>query len=418
MKILFVVPYVPNLVRVRPYNFIRSLAARGHQVTVFTVWSDAQEQADLAQIVQLGAQVESRPMPRLRSLWNCVQVLPGKRPLQSVYSWQPSLVSHLNEQAPYDVVHVEHLRGSRYGLHLKQYTNLPVVWDSVDCITHLFEQAVASSKPGLRRWRSQLDLQRSRWYEGWLLTQFDQVLVTSPKDKVALESLSAPEHAPVNVVPNGVDLDYFRPETAVGDPPTIRQPNTLIVSGKMSYHANIAMTTYLVEQIMPFVWAKQPEVRLLIVGKDPTRDIVAYAADPRITVTGMVEHLPPYLRQATVAVAPLTYGAGIQNKILEAMACETPVVTTSQAAAPLQAVADRDFLVADGPAPFAEAILDLLNDPEKRQAVGRAGRNYVERYHNWDNIAQRLEEIYTAAIQVKQLEIGDWRLETNAISNL
>lgn len=416
MKILFVVPYVPNLVRVRPYNFIRSLAARGHQVTVFTVWSDAQERADLAHLAGLGAQVEARPLPRLRSLWNCLRVLPGKRPLQSVYSWQPSLVAHLNQQAPYDVVHVEHLRGSRYGLHLKEYTNLPVIWDSVDCITHLFEQTVANSKPGVRRWRSQLDLQRSRWYEGWLLTQFDQVLVTSPKDKAALEALSGPEHAPVNVVPNGVDLDYFRPETAVGDP--ARELNTLIVSGKMSYHANIAMTTYLVEQIMPLVWAKRPEVRLLIVGKDPTRQILAYAADPRITVTGMVEHLPPYLRRAAIAVAPLTYGAGIQNKILEAMACETPVITTSQAAAPLQALPDRDFVVADSPALFAESILSLLNDPRRRQLMGRAGRTYVETFHSWDTIAHRLEEIYTAAIQATQINIGDWQLETQTISNL
>lgn len=416
MKILFVVPYVPNLVRVRPYNFIRSLAARGHQVTVFTVWSGAQERADLAHLAGLGAEIEARPLSRWRSLWNCVQVLPGKRPLQSVYSWQPSLVAHLNQQAPYDVVHVEHLRGSRYGLHLKEYTNLPVVWDSVDCITHLFEQTVASSKPGVHRWRSQLDLQRSRWYEGWLLTQFDQVLVTSPKDKAALESLSTSDHAPVHVVPNGVDLDYFRPGTAVGDP--AREPDTLIVSGKMSYHANIAMTTYLVEQIMPLVWAKRPEVRLLIVGKDPTRQLLAYAADPRITVTGMVEHLPPYLRRAAIAVAPLTYGAGIQNKILEAMACETPVITTSQAASPLQALPERDFLVADSSAPFAESILSLLNDPRRRQVMGRAGRAYVETFHDWDSIAQRLEEIYATAIQTKRAKIANVRLETQSTSNL
>jgi polysaccharide biosynthesis protein PslH len=397
MKILFVVPYVPNLVRVRPYNFIRALLARGNEVTLLTVWTEPSERQDLERLAEMGVTVQAQPMPLPRSLWNCVGALPGKRPLQSVYSWNASLVAHLNRQAPYDIVHVEHLRGSRYGLYLKEKTGLPVVWDSVDCITHLFEQTVMRSKPGLRRWRSQLDLQRTHWYEGWLLNQFDQILVTSPKDREALEALGQPDHAPVNVVPNGVDLHYFREETAVGEAHVTRDPATLIVSGKMSYHANIAMTTYLVEQIMPHVWAGRPDAKLLIVGKDPTRDILAYAADPRITVTGTVDHLPPYLNQAAVAVAPLTYGAGIQNKILEAMGCGTAVVTTSQAAAPLQAAAGRDLLVADSPALFAENILSLLNDPERRQAIGRAGRTYVETHHNWDTIAQRLEEIYAIA---------------------
>lgn len=396
MNILFVVPYVPNLVRVRPYNLIKHLAARGNQVTVLTVWSSAQEQADLAHLRHICHEVHAVSMPVWHSLVNSLLALPSRRkPLQSVYSWKPQLVAHLNGQSPYDVVHVEHLRGSRYGLHLRHHTQLPVVWDSVDCITHLFRQAASQSKNVTGRLRSWLDLERTAWYEGWLLDKFHHVLVTSPVDREALLSLkhNGSQPAPISVLGNGVDVDHFSPNPSVE-----REPATLVISGKMSYHANVTMTLHLVREIMPAVWQQQPEARLLIVGKDPTREIQALAENPNITVTGTVASLPPYLQRATIAVAPITYGAGMQNKILEAMSCGTPVVTTPQAVSSLSLEPGRDLVVADTPEKYAQAILDLLAQPQRQAELSRNGRCYVEQYHHWPNVAARLETIYREAI--------------------
>ena len=396
MNILFVVPYVPNLVRVRPYNLIKHLAARGNRVTVLTVWSSAQEQADLAHLRQICHEVHAVSMPVWHSLVNSLLALPSRRkPLQSVYSWKPQLVAHLNGQSPYDVVHVEHLRGSRYGLHLRHRTQLPVVWDSVDCITHLFRQAASQSKNVTGRLRSWLDLERTAWYEGWLLDKFHHVLVTSPVDREALLSLkhNGSQPAPISVLGNGVDVDHFSPNPSVE-----REPATLVISGKMSYHANVTMTLHLVREIMPAVWQQRPEARLLIVGKDPTREIQALAENPNITVTGTVASLPPYLQRATVAVAPITYGAGMQNKILEAMSCGTPVVTTPQAVTSLSLEPGRDLVVADTPESYAQAILDVLAQPQRQAELSRNGRCYVEQYHHWPNVAARLETIYREAI--------------------
>lgn len=396
MNILFVVPYVPNLVRVRPYNLIKHLAARGNRVTVLTVWSSAQEQADLAHLRQICHEVHAVSMPVWHSLVNSLLALPSRRkPLQSVYSWKPQLVAHLNGQSPYDVVHVEHLRGSRYGLHLRHHTQLPVVWDSVDCITHLFRQAASQSKNVTGRLRSWLDLERTAWYEGWLLDKFHHVLVTSPVDREALLNLkhNGSQPAPISVLGNGVDVDHFSPNPSVE-----REPATLVISGKMSYHANVTMTLHLVREIMPAVWQQRPEARLLIVGKDPTREIQALAENPNITVTGTVASLPPYLQRATVAVAPITYGAGMQNKILEAMSCGTPVVTTPQAVTSLSLEPGRDLVVADTPESYAQAILDVLAQPQRQAELSRNGRCYVEQYHHWPNVAARLETIYREAI--------------------
>ena len=91
MHVLFIVPYVPNLIRVRPYNLIRHLAARGHEVTVLTLWSTEGERADAEALKQHCHRVVAMPLPRWRPLWNCLRALPTSTPLQAVYCWQPNL---------------------------------------------------------------------------------------------------------------------------------------------------------------------------------------------------------------------------------------------------------------------------------------------------------------------------------------
>ena len=239
---------------------------------------------------------------------------------------------------------------------------------------------------------NRVELARTRAYEGRAVAAFDRVLVTSERDRASLLAL-APAATPsdrVVVLPNGVDLDYFTPTT---EP---READTLVFSGKLSYHANESAVRYLLGEIMPRIWSSRPGVRLALVGKDPSSDLrrLAAAWPDRVTITGTVPDVRPYLRRAAVAVAPLVYGVGCQNKVLEAMACGTPVVSTPRAVGALAAGSGRDVIVADGAAPFAEAVLGLLADDALRADVGPAGRAYVETHHQWGRIAARLESIY------------------------
>ncbi|GAB4451518.1 MAG: glycosyltransferase [Anaerolineales bacterium] len=402
MKIAFVVPYVPNLIRTRPYNLILQLAALGHEVTVFTTGSGEQDARDVEALRSRAARVVYAEQPLWRSLWNSLMVVPSRRPLQTVYSWNSRLAGELVKQlsAPgaFDIVHVEHLRGSRYGQYVKsKLPHVPVIWDSVDCISYLFEQASRHGTGGLfGRFVTRFELNRTRRMEGRLIGEFDHVLVTSETDRKALLGLasSGARTAPVSVLPNGVDLDFFRP-----NPQVQRDAETLVFSGKMSYHANVSMVKYLVAEIMPRVWRERSEVRLVIVGKDPTPEVRALGADPRITVTGTVEDIRPYLWKAGVAVVPLVYGAGIQNKILEAMACGTPVVTTFRTLSALEVTPGRELLAVDGAEAFAQGVLDLLGNRGRREAVGEAGAEYVRRRHSWRSIAERLVEHYSEALK-------------------
>jgi polysaccharide biosynthesis protein PslH len=402
MKIFYITPYTPNTIRVRPYNLIRNLAKRGNQVTVYTLYTDQIEQDEICSL-RSHCKVEAFEITKQASLVNSIRALPTREPLQSVYSWQPKLaekiLSDIVDQQP-DVIHVEHLRGARYGMFIK--SNLiksiqppPIVWDSVDCISDLFAQAVRGSSHLKQKILLWFELSRTRHFEKEAIGLFDSVLVTSPKDAQALRALSEnglPDGA-IHVLPNGVDLNMFMPKDGI-----TRERETLIVSGKMSYHANIAMTRYLVSEIMPHIWKKRPNVKLWIVGKDPSRDIQVLANDPLIQVTGMVSDIADYLRRATIAVAPLRYGAGIQNKILEAMACSTAVVTNNQAIGSLSARDGEDLLIANDPVEFAHSITSLLDDDSRRQEIGKSGRKYVETNHNWINIAASLESVYRSVI--------------------
>jgi len=407
MRILFVVPYVPNLIRVRSYNLIRHLSQLGHQVTVLTLTSNPDEQVDAAALEEYSDKVIDRPITRWRSIWNCLVTLPTNEPLQSAFSWQPHLAGDLtqlthsdNGNAPFDIVHVEHLRGVRYGLHLKQAIqsgahHIPIVWDSVDCISELFRKAMEHSRSSFGRWMTRFELKRTERYEAWLLNQFSQILVTSPVDRQALTALATSEPLTGNIttITNGVDLDYFKPETAIE-----RDPATIIMSGKMSYHANITMALRLVEEIMPMVWKERPEVKVLIVGKDPPREIRELDSRPSIHVTGTVPDIRPYLRKATLAVVPITYGAGIQNKVLEAMACGTPVIVDTKVTGSIQADIGRDLLTADNNRAYSDQILRLLAEKDRRQVLGENGRAYVTAHHYWPTIARQLEAVYLQAI--------------------
>ncbi|MEZ4516174.1 MAG: glycosyltransferase [Chloroflexota bacterium] len=419
MRILFIVPYAPNLIRTRPYNLIRYLNEGGHEVTLLTLYSSAEEQQDLTTLQNAGVRVISEPLSRSRSLLNSAGAFWTPEPLQAAYCWQPALAHRIDEvlrpvngQPPVDVIHVEHLRGARYALHALTATRqirptneshtvsdkhaIPVVWDSVDCISHLFQQAKTQSKSRFGRWITRFDLPRTEHYEGWLAWQFDTVLTTSTVDQEALLQLASAYRtgSPViEVLPNGVDLDYFKP-----DPSVIREPATLVLSGKMSYHANVSMAVHLIDEIMPLVWAKRPDVQVQIVGKDPAPQVQALAAHPQVIVTGTVPDVRLYLQKATVAVAPITYGAGVQNKILEAMACATPVVATPIAARSLSTGPNHEILIGRDAVEFAAAILSLLEDPGWRTRVGDSGRAYVEVHHRWSRIVESLVKTYDTLI--------------------
>lgn len=217
MHVLYVTPYVPSRIRTRPCNLIKALAGRGHAITLLTASTSAEEQALARHLRSYCCRVEVFPVPKWRSLLNCAQALPSTEPLQAMYCYSVAMerrIAQIVQQEPIDVTHIEHLRAARLGRAVQR---VPKVYDSVDCISLLFERTWRNSARLSSRLMAGLDLARTRRYEARLLGRYDYVVITSNGDKHALESLGerylppSSRKAPVTVVANGVDLRYFFP---------------------------------------------------------------------------------------------------------------------------------------------------------------------------------------------------------------
>ena len=419
MKVLFVTPYVPSLMRVRPFNFIKQLSRR-HSVTLVCLsQGDSGEESSLEELHDLCDGVLAFPTNKLRSVASCCRRLFSRMPLQAAYtctSELTDLISALARTREYDVLHVEHIRGA----HLSEgVRHIPRIFDSVDCITRLLKLRLAHHRGVLQQALHLEELFKMRRYEPRVAAAFDRVVVTSRHDKKALEALirrfcprvsseslerllRSGELSELDrlscdqlaVVRNGVDCDYFSPM------PVATEPGTIVFSGRMSYFPNVSAVLSFYDEVFPLVRARRPDARLRIVGSDPPESVRRLARDLSVEVTGYVPDLRPHIASASVVVCPLKVGVGIQNKVLEAMAMGKPVVASSVACKGIPDVEDGRHLVrTDEPERMAEAVLGLMDGAEFAARLGDRARRFVERAYSWEAAARSLEDVYEQAME-------------------
>lgn len=390
VRVLFVSPYIPSLVRIRPYQWIRTLHRLGHQVHLMAVRPPEDRWLTDVPVRDWCAAVDVFPLERSATLRNAVAALPRGVPLQAAYSHHPVAEAAIAEAARQcDVVHVEHLRGVVLADAVR---DTPRVLDAVDSIASLFEQARTRATSWKHRLMASADVDRTRRYEGQLTERFERVVVSSIRDATAFESLSAAAATSrIVTIPNGVDAEYWSVKAA----PT--KPQTVLFSGKMSYHANETAALRLVRRIMPLVWNTLPDTRVVLAGLDPGPSVRALANDTRVTVSGYEPDLRPRFAAASVVVAALEYGVGIQNKVLEAMSAGVPVVASRAACDGIDAVDGVDLLAGDSDQQLAAQSVALLTNAERRSLLAANGRRYVESHHDWLTLGRRLVSVYDDA---------------------
>ena len=189
-------------------------------------------------------------------------------------------------------------------------------------------------------------------------------------------------------VPTGVDVDYFTP------PDTEVPPHAdLVFVGSMDWMPNVDAALWFAAEILPRIRERRPETTVAFAGRHPTPEIQALAQKiPGFQVTGTVPDIRPWLHGAKVSIVPLRIGGGTRLKIYEAMAARCPVVSTAIGAEGLDCSQGNNILLADSPADFAAACLDLLGDAEKRRRIGTAAREFVASTYSWASVAARFEQ--------------------------
>lgn len=285
----------------------------------------------------------------------------------------------------YDVVYVA---GNTLLPYFVRHSHIPIVLDLGDDKTILTYQAFKLEKRLLAKLKLLKVWLEGRRYRNKYVPAFRHMILTSSVDAVSIRRIAP--RSQVHVLPNGVDSEYFRRRSTT--PPDA--PPTLCFTGVMSYEPNDDAMRYFCASIYPAIKRQRPDVRLSILGKDPSPDLIQMAKrDPAITVTGYVPDIRPHLGQATVYVSPMRMGSGIKNKILEAWAMSTPIVSTSLGCTGVDAKPGTNIVIADDPRSFVREVLDLLTDPQKRERLARNGRTWVESHYSWKVRGQALSTL-------------------------
>ena len=219
--------------------------------------------------------------------------------------------------------------------------------------------------------------------------KFDVITTTTDRDRsVFLENLPEKD---ITVIQNGIDPIFFEelsPE---------KEPNTLVFIGMMEYFPNDVGIRFFLNDILPLIRSRIPDVKLYIVGKNPSKSVQGYAAD-KIIVTGFVDDVRPYIARSQVFIVPLNVGGGIRGKALEAMAMGMPIVTTTIGCEGILLKDGESVLVADSPEEFAQAVIRLLQTPELRTKLGRNARATAEKEYQWSDKGRQLDEVCQSVI--------------------
>ncbi|MBT9148490.1 MAG: GDP-mannose-dependent monoacylated alpha-(1-6)-phosphatidylinositol monomannoside mannosyltransferase [Syntrophomonadaceae bacterium] len=288
-------------------------------------------------------------------------------------------------------VYLDHDLTSRSIIILDQHNADELVWR---------KYAQESDNIAMRLFAT-LNLKRLRKFQREVANLLNVVVSVSEEDASFMRN-QLPADIAVWTVPNGVDINYFQPLN-----PNDKKANVLMLCASMETIMNIDAALRFAKEVLPLVKKKMPASEFWIVGKDPVKPIRNLAKRDDIKVTGTVEDVRPYYEKAKVFVAPFRFGGGTKLKILEAMAMEVPVVSTSHGCQGINAIDGMHLLIRDNIEEFAEAVIKLLEDEKERNKLINNGRRLVEERYSWSSIVETLEPKLMKLVNERGLSKGE-----------
>jgi glycosyltransferase involved in cell wall biosynthesis len=286
-----------------------------------------------------------------------------------------------------DVLYLDHLDSLAYA---RPRPYAPTVIDMHNVYSSLVSRAAAEACGGIRRHYLSREARLIALMEQRAVEIADTIFAVSDADARHFSELGA---ARVVVVPNGVDCEAYGRL-----PPAARtSPPTMLYVGPLAWPPNASAARFLAVEVLPAVHRRLPDARLVIVGKDPSRELLAIAAaDNRVHVAGKVPDVTPYFRDAHVMAVPLQAGGGTRLKILEALAAGLPVVSTPIGSEGIDANDGEHLVVADRSV-FAQAVVHLLLDPERGRQLAERARGLVRERYDWSVVGRPAGDAVAAA---------------------
>jgi glycosyltransferase involved in cell wall biosynthesis len=372
----------------RVLHLVKHLA-EGHDVTVLT-YAGPDDADDLAELQELGVAVHRVPRQparrRARRLEQLVSLI-AREPfaVRSVHSGaMQEALDRLVAGRAVDVVLVESSQMACFRLP----QDLPIVLDEHNVEYELLSRMQAGEQSRLRRFFNGVEQRKFREHEHRLWRTVDGIAVTSEREVPIVRRHT--HTTPVAVVPNAVDLDYFRPVT------TEPTPGALVFTGLLTYRPNLDAVMHFVDEVLPLVRRRHPGVELTVIGRGDECDL-AWLRQRGVVVTGRVPDIRPRVAEGAVVVVPLRIGGGTRLKVVEALAMGKAIVSTSLGWEGIDVRSGEHLLTADDPASFADAVVRLLDDGHEARRLGQAARALAVDHYSWDRAGENLAALIESA---------------------
>lgn len=385
MKVVVLLSRVPYPLekgdKLRAFHHIKALSTR-HEVILCCLndsklHKDAQEK-----LSKYCSEIHIIQLKKYSIVLNLLKAFFSDLPFQVHYFYQKSA------QKQIDAIIDKHLPGHlfvqlvRTAKYASKYTFIHSTFDYMDAFSTGVERRIKFSLPVLKQLFT-VEAKRLKSYEAEVFKYFRNKIIISEQDK---ELIRHPDKSEITVIPNGVDLEFFKPN------PNVKPEYDLVFVGNMSYPPNVRAASYLAQEIMPEIHKTNPDVTLRICGVNPTPKVKSLA-NTKITITGRVPDIRDAYLKAKIFAAPMQIGTGLQNKLLEAMALGVPCVTGELANRALGATPNSEILIGRSPDDYAAKIIDLLNNSKKRNELAKAGHQFLKENFSWEKHNKTLLEL-------------------------
>ncbi len=366
--------------KLRAYHFIKELS-KWEDIYLIAISDNEVKQEHINEVKKYCKEIHVFPISLKSIMSNMIRSFILGLPFQSGYFYNSKIaheVELLVDKIKPDHIFLQLLRTTEY---VRNIHGVNMTLDYMDAFAKGMERRIDGAYfPAKQIYRWEYD--RLRKYESRVYHWFKNKLIISDQD---LNSLFIGDVSSVNIIPNGVDTEYFQPTPA-------NKEYDLLFFGNMSYPPNVSAAIYLCKEIVPLLQKNFPDLKVAIAGADPSREVQALA-NKNVIITGWVDDMREYIRKSKIAIAPMLIGTGLQNKLLQAMAMEIPCITSVLANNALGAKHQDSILIGRNTEDYVKQVSLLLNDRELYQKIAVNGCKYVNDNFNWEAYAKKVHHL-------------------------